>query len=51
MTLSKLLEDINIIDVQGNIDIKVSGIAFNSQEVKPGDVFVCISGFKTDGHI
>ena len=50
MTLSKLLENIDIIDVQGNIDVKVSGIAFNSQEVKPGDVFVCISGFKTDGH-
>ncbi len=51
MTLSKLLEDVDIISTQGNIDIKISGIAFNSSEVKPGDVFVCITGFKTDGHI
>ncbi len=50
MTLSKLLENVNITSVQGNIDIRISGIAFNSAEVKPGDVFVCISGFKTDGH-
>lgn len=50
MTLSKLLENVNISNIQGNIDTKVSGIAFNSAEVKPGDVFVCISGFKTDGH-
>ncbi|MBQ9737500.1 MAG: UDP-N-acetylmuramoyl-L-alanyl-D-glutamate--2,6-diaminopimelate ligase [Clostridia bacterium] len=51
MTLSKLLSNTKITGMQGNIDIKVSGIAFNSAEVKPGDVFVCISGFKTDGHI
>ncbi len=51
MTLSKLLENVHITEVQGNIDIKISGIAFNSSEVKPGDVFVCITGFKTDGHI
>ncbi len=50
MTLSRLLENVNITHVQGNIDIKISGISFNSAEVKPGDVFVCIKGFKTDGH-
>ncbi len=50
MKLSKLLEDVKYTSVQGNIDIKISGIAFNSADVKPGDVFVCISGFKTDGH-
>ncbi len=50
MTLSKLLENVEIKKQQGNIDIKISGIAFNSLDVKPGDVFVCISGFKTDGH-
>ncbi len=50
MLLSQLLADVEIVDVQGNIDIKVSGVAFNSKEVKPGDVFVCIKGFKSDGH-
>ncbi len=50
MILSELLNGIEILQVQGNIDVRVSGIAFNSKEVKPGDLFVCISGFKTDGH-
>ena len=50
MTLSELLKDVDIISVQGNESVKISGIAFNSTEVKPGDVFVCITGFKTDGH-
>ncbi len=50
MTLSELLTNVDILESQGNIDVKISGIAFNSTEVKPGDVFVCITGFKTDGH-
>lgn len=50
MILSDLLKDVEIKDVQGNIDMNVSGIAFDSSKVKPGDVFVCIVGFKTDGH-
>ncbi len=50
MILSELLKDVDIISVQGNESVRISGIAFNSTEVKPGDVFVCITGFKTDGH-
>lgn len=50
VTLSELLKDVEVIELHGSAAVKISGIAFNSQEVKPGDVFVCISGFKTDGH-
>ncbi len=50
MTLSQLLSDVEILSVQGNIDVKISGIAFDSREVKPGDVFVCVTGYKSDGH-
>lgn len=28
----------------------VSGVAYRSGDVRPGDVFFCISGFKHDGH-
>jgi len=34
-----------------SIDIEISGISYNSRETKAGDVFVAITGFKTDGHI
>lgn len=50
MTLADLLKNVEIKQVQGNTGIKIAGIAYNSREVKPGDVFVCISGFNTDGH-
>ena len=33
-----------------DIDIEVSGISYNSRETIGGDVFVAITGFKTDGH-
>ena len=34
----------------GNKDERVTGIAFNSKDVKPGDAFFCIVGLKADGH-
>ena len=30
--------------------MKISGIACDSRKVKPGNVFVCITGYETDGH-
>ena len=31
-------------------DVGVSGIAYRSTDVRPGDVFFCIPGFRHDGH-
>ncbi len=36
--------------LSADVDIEVSGISYNSKETKPGDVFVAVTGFKTDGH-
>lgn len=50
MEINKLL---NGIDFKSETDFKdalVTGIAYDSRKVKKGDAFVCISGFKTDGH-
>lgn len=33
-----------------DIEIEISGISYNSRETKSGDVFVAVTGFKTDGH-
>lgn len=27
-----------------------AGLSYDSRKVKPGDIFICIKGFKTDGH-
>lgn len=34
----------------GNADDEVSGIAYRSDRVQPGDAFFCIVGMKSDGH-
>lgn len=50
MTLSELLKDVNIKKIDGSGSMKISGIACDSRKVKPGNVFVCITGYETDGH-
>ena len=34
----------------GDENVEVSGLAYNSRDVKPGDVFFCIVGKTVDGH-
>ncbi len=48
MRLSELLENVQI--TGGDAAVEVRGIAYDSRAVAPGDVFVCIKGFATDGH-
>ncbi len=48
MRLSRLLSD--IVTKNTYEDTEVCGICYDSRKVKPGDVFVCITGFQTDGH-
>lgn len=36
--------------VRGSVAVDVSGISYDSRQTKPGDLFICIPGFKTDGH-
>jgi UDP-N-acetylmuramoyl-L-alanyl-D-glutamate--2,6-diaminopimelate ligase len=31
-------------------DINITGIAYDSRNILPGNVFVCVKGFETDGH-
>lgn len=50
MTLSDLLKNVNVKKYSGGGGIKISGIAYDSRKVKPGYLFVCITGFSVDGH-
>lgn len=50
MRLNELLKDINILHLAADGDSEVSGISYDSRSTKPGDAFVAISGFETDGY-
>jgi len=62
-TLGELLQSIRVLDQTAPTsvtdtesegrelpDLPVTGVAYHSQKVVPGNVFVCVVGYKTDGH-
>ena len=53
MKLKTLLEDLEILEIKGNLDIEkeIQKIEYNSKNVSENDIFVAIKGYKTDGHI
>ena len=50
MDIKTLLESIEIIDRRPGPIAPLKGLAYHSGQVKQGDLFVCIRGYKTDGH-
>ena len=50
MKLYKLLQDVEVIESWQEKDVNIKGIAYNSKNIKPGYLFVCIKGNRTDGH-
>jgi UDP-N-acetylmuramoyl-L-alanyl-D-glutamate--2,6-diaminopimelate ligase len=51
MKINKLLDAIEIVDKRPGTTEPITGIAYHSKQVKKGDLFVCIKGYKTDGHL
>lgn len=50
MKLAKLMEGLEYEVLKGNLDVSINNINYDSRKVKDGDMFVCIKGFKSDGH-
>lgn len=50
MFLKDLITGLDVKKIYGNTEITISDIAYDSREVKPGSLFVCIKGFSLDGH-
>lgn len=50
MVLKKLLEKLNYDLINGDDNIEIKGLKYDSRKVSQGDVFVCISGAVVDGH-
>ncbi|GKX29079.1 UDP-N-acetylmuramoyl-L-alanyl-D-glutamate--2,6-diaminopimelate ligase [Vallitalea longa] len=50
MKLQGLLKNIDYEVLQGNDNINISNIQYDSRKVTDNSLFVCIKGFKVDGH-
>lgn len=50
MKLADLARGVPGANLEGDGDVEVSGIAYDSRRVKPGDLFIAVSGLHEDGH-
>jgi len=49
--LSELLEDIEVLESHGNLEVRVSSISLNSKNIEPRACFVALTGNVVDGHM
>jgi UDP-N-acetylmuramyl-tripeptide synthetase len=49
-SLSSIIEGIGNVSSRGDVQVIVRGMSMDSRQVKPGDLYVCVPGFKFDGH-
>ncbi|MBF8982246.1 UDP-N-acetylmuramoyl-L-alanyl-D-glutamate--2,6-diaminopimelate ligase [Lutibacter sp. B2] len=50
MKLRELLKGCKVIDIIGDEEVDVKGIAYDSRKLVENSVFICVQGFKVDGH-
>ena len=50
MKLADLLETLDYECIQGTTDVEVGAVVYNSREITPGSLFICIEGAVYDGH-
>ncbi|MDI9480723.1 MAG: UDP-N-acetylmuramoyl-L-alanyl-D-glutamate--2,6-diaminopimelate ligase [Bacillota bacterium] len=51
MRLDEVCQGIEYRIEQGSLATEITGICYDSRQVRPGNLFVCIVGEKTDGHL
>ncbi|NDW10873.1 UDP-N-acetylmuramoyl-L-alanyl-D-glutamate--2,6-diaminopimelate ligase [Dysgonomonas sp. 520] len=50
MKLQNLLSDVNVVEIKGDDNINIKGIASDSRKVVDGALFVAMKGVQVDGH-
>ena len=50
MKLQEILQGLEPLEVHADLSREITGIAYDSRAVKPGNLFVAICGYDTDGH-
>jgi UDP-N-acetylmuramoyl-L-alanyl-D-glutamate--2,6-diaminopimelate ligase len=50
MTLKELLNDIDVLKINGDVSLPVSSVSYDSRRCAEGGVFVAVSGLREDGN-
>lgn len=49
--LNDVIENIQILETHGNLDVSISSLVINSNKIKDNSLFIAIVGNNTDGHL
>ena len=50
MKLKELLKGLEILETNVDLELEIENVSYDSRNTKPGDLFVAMIGFATDGH-
>lgn len=50
MKLSQILEGIRVREMTADPEMEIAGVSYDSRTVQPGQLFVAVVGYDTDGH-
>ena len=50
MKLRDIVKDLTILGGTADPDTEITGVCYDSRKAQPGDLFVAVRGFETDGH-
>ena len=50
MKLKELLADIDVLEANADLSMEIAGVSYDSRLTKPGDLFIALEGYETDGH-
>ena len=50
MKLRQLLDGIELLEIQADLDMEIPAVSYDSRRTEPGDLFVAMTGYETDGH-
>ena len=50
MKLREIVRDLELLGGNADLDMEIGGVCYDSRKAQPGDLFVAVRGFETDGH-
>ena len=50
MKLRELLRGIGLVETAADLDMEITGVSYDSRQTRPGELFVAMAGYETDGH-
>ncbi len=50
MKLVHLLKGITVVESQADMALEITGVSYDSRTTVPGDIFVAVTGYESDGH-